>query len=147
MTEENQELTIIEVESEDMEKAMEDMKQLLLKVEQENGFKLAIKLTVAHLAGIAVGGIGTWFTKKRLDKKKRELMFHELNDRIVTLELKNATEEQMRDVVAIKAYMIDEIFGDNSKMDRKEKNKWKHVLQRFMAIDSELVKKQKPQEK
>lgn len=147
MTEENQELTIIEVESEDMEKAMEDMRQLLLKVEQENRFKLAIKLTVAHLAGIAVGGIGTWFTKKRLDKKKRELMFDELNDRIVTLELKNATEEQMRDVVAIKAYMIDEIFGENSKMDRKEKNKWKHVLQRFMAIDSELVKKQKPQEK
>lgn len=145
--EENQGLTVIEVESEDMEKAMEDMRELLLKVEQENGIKLALKVTAAHLAGIAVGSVGTWFTKRRLDKKKRELMFDELNDRIVTLELKNGTEEQMRDVVAIKAYMIDEIFGEKSKMDRKEKNKWKHVLQRFMAIDSELVKKQKPQEK
>lgn len=144
---ESMNLEIIDVTAESVEKAIEEMEELLEKAQTYNTVKTVIQVTTAHLAGIAVGGVGTWFAKKRIDKKKRELMYDELSDRILTLELKNGTEEQMRDVVAIKAYMIDEIFGEDSKMDRKEKNKWKIILQRFMAIDSELVKKQKPQEK
>jgi hypothetical protein len=112
----------------------------VIEVQLVEGSNVTYQAIGSALAGVAVGSVGSWFVGKYFGKKKREKLLLELTKKVIKLEGREKQEDQALDILAVKSFMIEEIFGEKSKLTRKEKGEWQRILNRFVMIDTNFSK-------
>jgi uncharacterized membrane-anchored protein YhcB (DUF1043 family) len=105
--------------------------------EEEQDDSNTAQVIGAGLTGVAIGAIGGWFGNQLFGKRKRDKMLSELTKKVDMLERE---EKQDVGLLAIKAYMVDQMSGEKSKLYGRERKAWNRLLHRIMMIDSKQMK-------